>query len=84
MTAVRTDTDQWHDPMEDVSTRRRVTGVEAEVCDLLELDPAHRPWLRLSDADWRHVDALVARIEHADALPVPRSGDGAAVRGGAR
>ena len=77
--------DHFHDPLEDVSSRRRVTGVELEVVDLLELDPAHRPWLRLSEAAWRRVDALVARIERADAIPTPRAaGDGATVRGGAR
>ena len=66
--------DQWHDPLEDCSSRRRVTGVEREVCDLLELEPGQRPWLRLSDAWWRRVDALVARIEQP-AVPSPRAAE---------
>ena len=68
----RPDTGVVHDRLEDCSSRRRVTGVEAEVCDLLELEPGQRPWLRLSDAWWRRVDALVARIEQP-AVPSPRA-----------
>ena len=64
--------DVVHDRLEDCSSRRRVTGVEAEVVDLLELQPGQRPWLRLSDAWWRRVDALVARIEQP-AVPAPRA-----------
>lgn len=67
-------TDLVHDPAEDVSERRRVTGVEREVVDLLELEVEHRPWVRLSNAQWRRVDAVAARIARADAtVPAPRT-----------
>lgn len=76
--------DQFHDPLDDVSSRRRVTGLELEVVDLLELDVEHRPWLRLSDAQWRRVDAVVARIQRGDAIPAPRAATAATVLGSAR
>lgn len=76
--------DQFHDPLDDVSSRRRVTGVELEVVDLLELAPGQRPWLRLSDSQWRRVDAVVARIQAADAIPAPRTTTEATVLDGAR
>lgn len=63
--------DLIHETADDVTEPRRPTAAEREVLDLLDLDPERRPWVRLSLADWRRVDAVAARI--ARAVPAPRS-----------
>jgi hypothetical protein len=54
-----------HDPRTDVSEVRRPTPAEQEVLDLLGLNPARSPWVRLSLADWRSVDDVVAALADA-------------------
>lgn len=70
-----------HDPYADVSDVHRPTSAQAEALDLLELNPDHAPTLRLSLAQWRHVDrvcaALAARdlrvqAERTPTIPFPR------------
>jgi hypothetical protein len=51
-----------HDSSEDVFDARRPTAAEAEVIELLELNPEHRALVRLSLAQWRRVDRLAARL----------------------
>jgi hypothetical protein len=51
-----------HDSIEDVSECRRPTGAQAEVIDLLELNPAHCPTVRLTLRQWRQVDRIASRI----------------------
>jgi hypothetical protein len=51
-----------HDSAEDVLDARRPTPAQAEVIDLLELNPEGRPLVRLSLARWRQVDRLAARL----------------------
>lgn len=68
--------DLIHDRLHDVSRVREPKGLEREVVDLLELDPHHRARVRLSDAQWRLVDRVVARITAAEdraTVPHPRT-----------
>jgi hypothetical protein len=51
-----------HDSADDVSDARRPTPPQAEVIDLLGLNPEHRPLVRLSLTQWRQVDRLAARL----------------------
>lgn len=51
-----------HDSSEDVFDARRPTAAEAEVIELLELNPERRALVRLSLAQWRRVDRLAARL----------------------
>jgi hypothetical protein len=51
-----------HDSAEDVFDARRPDPAQAEVIDLLELNPERRPLVRLSLAQWRQVDRLAARL----------------------
>jgi hypothetical protein len=47
---------------EDVYDARRLTPEQAEVLDLLELNPEGRPVARLTLAQWRQVDRVVDRL----------------------
>ncbi|WP_324277693.1 hypothetical protein [Blastococcus brunescens] len=51
-----------HDSALDVSDAREPTAIQADVIDLLELNPAHRPVVRLSLKQWRQVDRVAARL----------------------
>jgi hypothetical protein len=51
-----------HDSALDVSDAREPTPAQADVIDLLELNPAHRPVVRLSLKQWRQVDRVAARL----------------------
>jgi hypothetical protein len=51
-----------HDSAEDVFDARRPTPAQAEAIDLLELNPQHRPLVRLSLLQWRQIDRLAARL----------------------
>ena len=51
-----------HDSAADVFDARRPTPAQAEVIDLLDLNPEHRALVRLSLLQWRQVDRLVARL----------------------
>ena len=51
-----------HDSAEDVFEARRPTAAQAEVIDLLDLNPERRPLVRLSLLQWRQVDRLVTRL----------------------
>jgi hypothetical protein len=51
-----------HDSSEDVFDARRPTAAQAEVIDLLELNPDRRPLVRLSLAQWRQIERLAARL----------------------
>jgi hypothetical protein len=51
-----------HDSDEDVLDARRPTAAQAEVIELLDLNPAHRPLVRLSLLQWRQVDRVAARL----------------------
>jgi hypothetical protein len=51
-----------YDSAEDVFDARRPTPAQGEVIDLLELNPEHRPLVRLSLAQWRQIDRLAARL----------------------
>jgi hypothetical protein len=57
--------DMIHDPRSDVSEVRRPTPAEREVLDLLGLNPAPSPWVRLSLTDWRRVDDVAAALAGA-------------------
>jgi hypothetical protein len=59
---------------EDVSEVRRLTPQQAEVVDLLELNPGRRRVVRLTLAQWRQVDRLVARIIRSAGRPLGRTG----------
>ena len=50
---------------EDVLDARRPTPAQAEVIELLDLNPEHRPLVRLSLLQWRQVDRIVARLARA-------------------
>ena len=52
-----------HDPVEDVSECRRPTRAQAEVIDLLELNPARHPSVRLTLRQWRQVERVAVRLE---------------------
>jgi hypothetical protein len=47
---------------EDITEARPITSAQAEVIDLLELNPDHRPVVRLTLAQWRQVDRVVDRL----------------------
>jgi hypothetical protein len=51
-----------HDSAEDVYDARRPTSAQAEVIELLDLNPAGRALVRLSVKQWRQVDRLAARL----------------------
>jgi hypothetical protein len=51
-----------HDSAEDVFDARRPTASQAEVIELLDLNPEGRPLVRLSLLQWRQVDRLAARL----------------------
>jgi hypothetical protein len=51
-----------HDSDADVFEARRPTPAQAEVIDLLDLNPEHRPLVRLSLLTWRQVDRVAARL----------------------
>ena len=51
-----------HDSALDVSDAREPTPIQADVIELLELNPAHRPVVRLSLKQWRQVDRVAARL----------------------
>jgi hypothetical protein len=51
-----------HDSAADVFDARRPTPAQAEAIDLLELNPQHRPLVRLSLLQWRQIDRLAARL----------------------
>lgn len=63
-----------HDQFDDVSDATVPTAAQAEVIDLLDLNPEHRELVRLSRTDQRHVDAIAARLAEArsSATPSPR------------
>jgi hypothetical protein len=50
---------------EDVLDARRPTPAQAEVIELLDLNPEHRPLVRLSLLQWRQVDRIAARLARA-------------------
>ena len=54
-----------HDSDADVFDARRPTPAQAEVIDLLELNPDRRPLVRLSLRQWRQIDRLAARFAGA-------------------
>jgi hypothetical protein len=51
-----------HDSAEDVFDARRPTPAQAEAIDLLDLNPQHRPLVRLSLRQWAQIDRLAARL----------------------
>jgi hypothetical protein len=51
-----------HDTDEDVFDARRPTPAQAEVIELLDLNPGHRPLVRLSLLQWRQIDRVAARL----------------------
>ena len=51
-----------HDSDEDVLDARRPTAAQAEVIELLDLNPEHRPLVRLSLLKWRQIDRVAARL----------------------
>ncbi len=51
-----------HDSAEDVFDARRPTPAQAEAIDLLDLNPQHRPLVRLSLRQWGQIDRLAARL----------------------
>lgn len=51
-----------HDSALDVSDAREPTPAQADVIELLELNPGHRPVVRLSLKQWRQVDRVAARL----------------------
>lgn len=68
-----------HITCDDVTEQRRPTPAEREVLDLLDLAAPGRPWVRLSLAQWRHVDRVAAALTQARApaaatgVPAPRA-----------
>jgi hypothetical protein len=71
------------DPVEDVSEVREPTGPQREAITLLELNPSGRPTMRLTLAQWRHVNRVVIALAVRDeatrtaaitavVVPVPR------------
>jgi hypothetical protein len=59
--------------VEDISEARPITAEQAEVLDLLELNPDHRDHVRLTLAQWRQVDRVVDRLFRERDRPVARS-----------
>jgi hypothetical protein len=53
-----------HDPVEDVSECRRPTRAQAEVIDLLELNPTRHHSVRLTLQQWRQIDRIASRLEN--------------------
>ena len=53
-----------HDSDADVLDARRPTTAQAEVIELLDLNPQHRPLVRLSLLTWRQIDRVAARLAH--------------------
>jgi hypothetical protein len=51
-----------HDSDADVLDARRPTPAQAEVIDLLDLNPGHRALVRLSLLQWRQIDRVAARL----------------------
>ncbi|TQN43073.1 hypothetical protein FHU33_2496 [Blastococcus colisei] len=51
-----------HDSALDVTDAREPTPAQADVIELLELNPAHRPRVRLTLKQWRQVDRVAARL----------------------
>ena len=51
-----------HDSNEDVLDARRPTAAQAEIIELLDLNPEHRPLVRLSLLKWGQIDRLAARL----------------------
>jgi hypothetical protein len=51
-----------HDPADDVSDARTPNPAQAELIDLLELNPEHRPTVRLTLHQWRLIDRLAERL----------------------
>ena len=51
-----------HDSNEDVFDARRPTAAQAEVIELLDLNPEHRPLVRLSLLTWSQIDRVAARL----------------------
>ncbi|TKJ25250.1 hypothetical protein [Blastococcus sp. CCUG 61487] len=56
------DPDVLHDSMRDVSDARRPTAEQARAIELLELNPDGRELVRLSLAQWRHVNRVVTAL----------------------
>jgi hypothetical protein len=51
-----------HDSAEDVYDARRPSPAQAEIIELLDLNPQGRPLVRLSVLQWRQIDRLAARL----------------------
>ena len=51
-----------HDPHTDVSEVRRPTRDQRKVLELLGLNAADSPWVRLSPSDWARVDGVVVAL----------------------
>jgi hypothetical protein len=51
-----------HVGAEEISEARPITSEQAEVLDLLELNPGHRDVVRLTLAQWRQVDRVLDRL----------------------
>lgn len=66
--------DVVHVPDEDCTEARRPTPVQARAIELLELNPHGTEFVRLSVAEWKHVDRVVIALG-ALGVPAPRVGE---------
>lgn len=64
--------DVVHVTEQDVTDARTPTAEQARAIGLLELNPSGRPTVRLSLAQWRHVDRVVNTLR-AHGIPEPRT-----------
>lgn len=64
--------DLVHVTADDVTDARTPTAEQARAIGLLELNPSGRPTVRLSLAQWRHVDRVVRALGSLG-IPAPRT-----------
>lgn len=62
----------FHDPIDDMSFVPDLSTVQAEVVEVLELNPEHRAHPRLTRHELDRVDAVIAWAESRPTIPRPR------------